>query len=138
MAIWLSTVVKAVGLAGLIFSRFVWVYCRINRVFESSKSTLARVSGDPTYLWAEYHLGLLGKAFALAKVIGIRRTLLAVTRNEACERCNRWKGIEHRSRRGTYDDRSMSDNRARIRRFTDDPWLVISIRHGLPNLRRAA
>src|SRR5216684_4520021 len=103
MAVWVSHVVEAVGLAGVVFSRFVWVYCRINRVFESSKATLAQVSGKPTYLWGEYELGLLGKAFALAKLLGIRRTLLAVTRNEACKRCSHWKGIEHRSHRGTHD-----------------------------------
>ena len=138
MGNWLSRAVGAAGLAGVIFSRFVWVYCRINRVFESSKTTLALVSGDPTYLWSEYDLGLLGKTFALVEFMGIRRTLLAVTRNEVCERCNHWKGIEHRSRRGTYNDRSVPDGSVGKRRFTDDPWLVISIRRRPPALRHAA
>jgi hypothetical protein len=138
MAVWVSHVVEAVGLAGVVFSRFVWVYCRINRVFESSKATLAQVSGKPTYLWAEYELGLLGKAFALTKLLGICQTLLAVTRNEACERCSQWKGIEHRSHRGTHNDRSLPDDRVHMRRFTDDSRLVTAIRRGPSNLRHAA
>src|SRR5438309_3247040 len=93
MADFLSRVVEVLGLAGVIFSRFILVYCRINRVFESSKPTLAQVSGDPSYLWAEYDLGMLRKAIALAELFGIRRALLAVARDDVCERCRHWKGI---------------------------------------------
>src|SRR5882672_7693335 len=78
MAIWLSHVVEALGLAGVIFSRFILAYCRINRVFESSKSTLAQVSGDPSYLWAEYNLGILRKLLVLIRLMGTKRTLFAV------------------------------------------------------------
>jgi hypothetical protein len=138
MAVWANHVVEAVGLAGVVFNRFVWVYCRINRVFESSKAILAQVSGKPAYLWGEYELGLTGKAFALAKLLGVRRTLLAVTRNEACKRCGHWKGIEHRSHRGTHNDRSLPDDRGQIRRFTDNPRLVTAIRRGPSNLSHAA
>ena len=127
MVIWLSHAVEALGLAGVTFSGFISAYCRINRVFESSKSTLAQVSGDLNYLWAEYDLGILRKLFALTRLIGVRRTLLAVARDEACQRCNRWKGIEHRSRRGTYRDRALLGDRVHKRRFTDDPELLMSI-----------
>jgi len=111
MAVWLSHAVGVLGLAGVIVYRLIRIYCRINRVFESSKSALAQVSGDLNYLWAEYELGILRKLFALTRLMGTRRTLLAVARDEACERCNRWKGIEHRSRRGTYQDRAPPGDR---------------------------
>ncbi len=138
MTVWLSHAVYVVGLAGVIVYRLIRIYCRINRVFESSKSTLAQVSGDPHYLWAEYDLGALRKLFALTRLLGIRRTLLAVARDEACERCNRWKGIEHRSRRGTYADRASPGDTVLKRRFTDDPELLKSMRplHSAP--RKAA
>jgi hypothetical protein len=138
MAVWLSHVVGVLGLAGVTYSRFILAYCRINRVFESSKSTLAQVSGDPSYLWAEYDLGMLRKAFALAELIGIRRALLAVTRDDVCERCRHWKGIERRSCRGTYEDRSAPGDRVRMRRFTDDPRLVALILGGRSILKEAA
>src|SRR5712691_11958920 len=128
MTVWLSHAVYVVGLAGVIVYRLIRIYCRINRVFESSKSTLVQVSGDPNYLWAEYDLGILRKLFALTRLLGTRRTLLAVARDEACERCNRWKGIEHRSRRGAYADRASSGDTVHKRRFTDDPELLKSIR----------
>jgi hypothetical protein len=127
MAVWLSHAVEVLGLAGVIIYRLIRIYCRINRVFESSKSTLAQVSGDPNYLWAEYDLGILQKLFVLIRLTGTKRTLLAVARDEASERCNRWKGIEHRSRRGTYRNRATPVDRVHKRRFTDDPGLVISI-----------
>ncbi len=127
MADFLSRVVEVLGLAGVTFSRFILVYCRINRVFESSKPTFAQVSGDLSYLWAEYELGMLRKAIALAELLGIRRALLAVARDDVCGRCRHWKGIERRSRRGTYKDRAAPGNGVRMRRFTDDPLLVESI-----------
>jgi hypothetical protein len=127
MAVGLSHVVEVLGLAGAIVYRFIRIYCRINRVFESLKSTLAQVSGDLNYLWAEYDLGTLQRLFALTRLIGTRQTLLAVARDEACQRCNRWKGIEHRSRRGTYRDRALLGDRVHKRRFTDDPELLMSI-----------
>ncbi|SRR6266566_5193222 len=127
MADWLSHVVEALGLVGVTFSRFILAYCRINRVFESSKPTLAKASGDLSYLWAEYDLSLLWKAIALLELFGIWRALLAVARDDVCERCRHWKGIERRSRRGTYKDRAAPGNRVRMRRFTDDPLLVESI-----------
>jgi hypothetical protein len=127
-----------VGLAGVIIYRLIRIYCRINRVFESSKSTLAQVSGDPNYLCAEYNLGILRKLFALTRLLGARRTILAVARDEACERCNRWKGIEHRSRRGTYADRATPGDTAHKRRFTDDPELLIALRRGHSSPRKAA
>src|SRR2546430_1004998 len=127
MAVWLSHVVGVFGLAGVTFSRLILAYCRINRVFESSKPTLAQVSGDPSYLWAEYDLGMLRKAIALAGLFGIRRALLAVARDDVCGRCRHWKGIERRSRRGTYKDRAAPGNGVHMRRFTDDPLLVESI-----------
>ncbi len=139
MAISLSHVVEALGLAGVTFSRLILAYCRINRVFESSKSTLAQVSGDPSYLWAEYDLGTLRRAFALAEFIGIRRALLAVIRDDVCERCKHWKGIERRSCRGTYLDRSApGGGRVHIRRFTDDSRLVALILRGPSILKDAA
>jgi hypothetical protein len=138
MAIWLSHAVEALGLAGVIIYRFIRIYCRINRVFESSKSTLAQVSGDLNYLWAEYDLGILGKLFALTRLLGTRRTVLAVARDEASERCNRWKGIEHRSRRGTYRDRTAPGDRVLKRRFTDYPGLLKSILLGPSILKHAA
>jgi hypothetical protein len=138
MAVWLSHAVGVLGLAGVIVYRLIRIYCRINRVFESSKSTLAQVSGDPNYLWAEYELGILRKLFALTRLMGTRRTLLAVARDEACERCSRWKGIEHRSRRGTYRDRAPPGDRIHKRRFTDDPGQLISILHGHSIPRKAA
>ena len=138
MTVWLSHAVEAVGLAGVIIYRLIRIYCRINRVFESSKSTLTQVSGDPNYLWAEYDLGILRKLFALARLMGTRRTLLAVARDEACERCNRWKGIERRSRRGTSGDRAPPGDTVFKRRFTDDPELLISIRRGYSIPRKAA
>src|SRR5260370_37774600 len=101
---WLSHAVYAVGLAGVIIYRLIRIYCRINRVFESSKPILAQVSGDPNYLWAEYDLGVLRKLLALIRLLGTRWTILAVARDEACERCNRWKGIERSSRRATFGD----------------------------------
>jgi hypothetical protein len=138
MAVWPSHVVEVLGLAGVTFSRFIMTYCRINRVFESSKSTLAQVSGDSSYLWAEYDLGMLRKAFALAEFIGIRRVLLAVIRDDVCERCRHWKGIERRSCRGSYADRSAPGDRVRMRRFTDDPRLVALILRGPSILDEAA
>jgi hypothetical protein len=138
MAIWLSHAVGVLGLAGVIVYRLIRIYCRINRVFESSKSTLAQVSGDPNYLWAEYDLGILRKLFALTRLMGARRTLLAVARDEACDRCSRWKGIEHRSRRGTYRDRAAPGDRVHKRRFTDDPGLLVSILPGPSILKHAA
>ncbi len=138
MTVWLSHAVYGVGLAGVIVYRFIRIYCRINRVFESSKSTLAQVSGDPNYLWAEYDLGILRKLFALTRLLGTRRTLLAVARDEACERCNHWKGIEHRSRRGTYADRVPPGDKLHKRRFTDDPELLLLIRRGDSRRRKAA
>src|SRR6266436_8640410 len=130
MAVWLRHAVGALGLAGVIIYRLIRIYCRINRVFESSKSTLAQVSGDPNYLWAEYDLGILRKLLVLARLIGTRRTLLAVARDEASERCNRWKGIEHRSRRGTHRDRAAPGDRVHKRRFTDDPEILIATMGG--------
>jgi hypothetical protein len=127
MVVWLSHAVEVLGLAGLIIYRFIRIYCRINRVFESSKSALAQVSGDLNYLWAEYDLGILRKLFALTQLLGTRRTVLAVARDEANQRCIRWKGIEHRSRRGTYRDRAAPGDRVLKRRFTDDPALLKSI-----------
>jgi hypothetical protein len=138
MAVWLSHAVGVLGLAGVMIYRLIRIYCRINRVFESSKSTLAHVSGDPNYLWAEYDLGILRKLFVLIRLIGTRRTLLAVARDEASERCNRWKGIEHRSRRGTHRDRAVPGDGVLKRRFTDDPGLLISIRPGPSILKHAA
>jgi hypothetical protein len=138
MAVWLSHAVGVLGLAGVIIYRFIRIYCRINRVFESSKSALAQVSGDPNYLWAEYDLGILRKLLVLIRLMGTRRTLLAVARDEASERCNRWKGIEHRSRRGTYRDRAAPGDRVIKRRFTDDPGVLLSIRRGLSTLKHAA
>jgi hypothetical protein len=138
MTVWLSHAVYLVGLAGVIVYRLIRIYCRINRVFESSKPTLAQVSGDPNYLWAEYDLGILRKLLALIRLLGGRRTILAVARDEACERCNRWKGIEHRSRRGTYADRGPSGDTVHKRRFTDDPKLLTSIRRGDSSPRKAA
>ena len=132
MVVWLSHAVEVLGLAGAIIYRLIRIYCSINRVFESSKLTLAQVSGDLNYLWAEYDLGVLWKLLALTRLKGTRGTLLAVARDEASERCNRWKGIEHRSRRGTYRDRAAPGDRVLKRRFTDDPGLLISI------LKRAA
>jgi hypothetical protein len=127
MPAWLSQLLEISGLAGVGFSRFVLLYCYINRVFESSKSTLAQVSGDPSYLWAEYDRGFLRRALALVEFIGIKSALLAVVRNDACERCRHWKGVERRSSRGKYEDRSSSGDRVPMRRFTDDPWLVASV-----------
>jgi hypothetical protein len=138
MTVWLSHAVYVVGLAGVIIYRLIRIYCRINRVFESSKPTLAQVSGDPNYLWAEYDLGVLRKLLALARLLGTRWTILAVARDEACERCNRWKGIERRSRRGTFGDRAPPTDSVHKRRFTDDPKLLISIRRGNSNPRKAA
>ena len=138
MAVWLSHAVGVLGLAGVVVYRLILIYCRINRVFESSKSTLAQVSGDPSFLWAEYDLGILRRLFALTRLIGTRRMLLAVARGEACERCNRWKGIEHRSRRGTYRDRVPPGDRIHKQRFTDDPGLLISIWRGHSIPRKAA
>src|SRR5229473_5669632 len=138
MAVLLSHAVEVLGLAGVIVYRLIRIYCRINRVFESSKSTLVQVSGDPNYLWAEYDLGILRKLFALTRLLGTRRTLLAVARDEACERCSRWKGIEHRSRRGTYRDRAPPGDRILKRRFTDDPGVLISILPGPSILKHAA
>jgi hypothetical protein len=138
MTVWLSHAVYLVGLAGVIVYRLIRIYCRINRVFESSKPTLAQISGDPNYLWAEYDLGTLRKLLALTRLLGTRRTLLAVARDEACERCNRWKGIEHRSRRGTYADRAPTGDKVHKRRFTDDPELLISVRRGGSRQRKAA
>jgi hypothetical protein len=138
MTVWLSHAVEAVGLAGVIIYRLIRIYCRINRVFESSKSTLAQVSGDPYYLWAEYDRGVLRKLFALVRLLGTRRTILAVARDQACERCNRWKGVEHRSRRGTYADRATPDDTVHKRRFTDDPEVLISLRRGHSSPRKAA
>ncbi len=138
MAVWLSHAVEVSGLAGVIIYRLIRIYCRINRVFESSKSTLAQVSGDLNYLWAEYDLGILRKLFALTRLMGTKRTLLAVARDEASERCNRWKGIEHRSRRGTYRDRASPGDRVLKQRFTDDPGLLISILPGPSILKHAA
>jgi len=138
MAVGLGHAAEVLGLAGVIVYRLIRIYCRINRVFESSKSTLAQVSGNLNYLWAEYHLGVLRKLFALTRFIGVRRTLLAVARDETCQRCNRWKGIEHRSRCGTYRDRAALGDRIHIWRFTDDPELLRSIlgAHAIP--RKAA
>ena len=138
MAVWLSHAVGILGLAGVIVYRLIRIYCRINRVFESSKSTLAQVSGDPNYLWAEYNLGILRKLLVLIRLMGTRRTVFAVVRDEASERCNRWKGIEHRSHRGTYRDRAGPGDRVHKRRFTDDPELVLSIMAGPSTLKRAA
>jgi hypothetical protein len=138
MTVWVSHAAYVVGLAGVIVYRLIRIYCRINRVFESSKPTLAQVSGDPNYLWAEYDLGTLRKLFALTRLLGTRRTVLAVARDEACERCNRWKGIEHRSRRGTAGDRAQPGDTIHKRRFTDDPELLISIRRGHSIPRKAA
>jgi hypothetical protein len=138
MTVWLTHAVYVVGLAGVIVYRLIRIYCRINRVFESSKSTLAQVSGDPNYLWAEYDLGILRKVFALVRLLGARRTILAVARDEACERCSRWKGIEHRSRRGTYADRAAPGDTVPKRRFTDEPELLSSLRRGHSNRRKAA
>jgi hypothetical protein len=138
MAGWLSHAVGGLGLAGVIIYRLIRVYCRINRVFESSKVTLAQVSGNPNYLRAEYDLGVLRKLFVLIRLMGTRRTLLAVVRNEASERCTHWKGIEHRSRRGTFRDRAAPGQRDHQRRFTDDPGLLRSIRRWLSTLKRAA
>jgi len=138
MVVWLSHAVGVLGLAGVIIYRLIRIYCRINRVFESSKSALAQVSGDPNYLWAEYDLGILRKLLVLIRLMGTRRTLLAVARDEASERCNRWKGIEHRSRRGTYRDRAAAGDKVNRRRFTDNPEVLISIRGGPSNLKHAA
>ena len=138
MAVWLSYVVEVLVLGGVSFSRFVLAYCRINRVFESSKSTLAQLSGDPSYLSAEYDFGMVRKALALAKVFGIRRALLAITRDDVCERCRHWKGIERRSRRGTYEDRATPDGSLRMQRFTDDRRLVAVILCGPSILKDAA
>ena len=138
MAVRLGHAAEVLGLAGVIVYRLIRIYCRINRVFESSKSTLAQVSGNLNYLWAEYDLGVLRKLFALTRLIGVRRTLLAVARDEASERCNRWKGIEHRSRRGTYRDRAAAGDKVNKRRFTDNPEVLISIRGGPSNLKHAA
>jgi hypothetical protein len=138
MAVWLSHAVGVLGLAGVIVYRLIRIYCRINRVFESSKPTLAQVSGDPNYLWAEYGLGILRRLLVLIQLMGARRTLFAVARDEANERCNRWKGIEHRSRRGTYRDRAGPGDRVHKRRFTDDPGLVSSIMAGPSTLKHAA
>ena len=138
MAVWLSHAVGVLGLAGVIVYRLIRIYCRINRVFESSKSALAQVSGDLNYLWAEYELGILRKLFALTRLMGTRRTLLAVARDEVCERCSRWKGIEHRSRRGKYQDRAPPGDRIHKRRFTDDPRLLIPIPRGHSIPRKAA
>ena len=138
MAVWLSHAVGVLGLAGVVVYRLILIYCRINRLFESSKSTLAQVSGDPSFLWAEYDLGILRRLFALTRLIGTRRTVLAVARDEVCERCRRWKGIEHRSHRGTYRDREEPGDRDHKRRFTDDPELLVSIPRGLAIRRKAA
>src|SRR5260370_7972936 len=138
MAVWLSHAVEILGLDGVIIYRLIRTYCRINRVFESSKPTLAQVSGDLNYLWAEYDLGVLRKLFALTRLLGARRTLLAVVRDEASERCNRWKGIEHRSRRGTYRDRAAPGDRALKRRFTDATALPLSILPAPSLLKHAA
>jgi hypothetical protein len=138
MSVWVSHAIEGVGLAGVIIYRFIRIYCRINRVFESSKSTLAQISGDPHFLWAEYDLGFLRKLSALTRLMGTRQTLLAVARDEACERCNRWKGIEHRSRRGTFADRAPPGDRVNKRRFTDDPELLISLQRGHSLPRKAA
>ncbi len=138
MAVGLGHAAEVLGLAGVIVYRLIRIYCRINRVFESSKSTLAEVSGNLNYLWAEYDLGVLRKLFALTRLIGVRRTLLAVARDETCQRCNRWKGIEHRSRHGTYRDRAALGDRIHKWRFTDNPELLRSIPgvHSIP--RKAA
>jgi hypothetical protein len=138
MGVWLSHAVGVLGLAGVIIYRLIRIYCRINRVFESLKSTLAHVSGDPNYLWAEYDLGVLRKLLVLIRLIGTRRTLIAVARDEASKRCNRWKGIEHRSRRGTHRDRATPGDTVYERRFTDDPGLVKSIVGRPSSLRHAA
>jgi hypothetical protein len=138
MAVWLSHAVGVLGLAGVVVYRLILIYCRINRLFESSKSTLAQVSGDPSFLWAEYDLGILRRLFALTRLIGTRRTLLAVARDETCERCRRWKGIEHRSSRGTYRDRAPQSDRFHTRRFTDSPDHPISIPRGHSIPRKAA
>src|SRR6266705_5492945 len=124
MGVWLSHAVEVLVFAGVIFYRIIQIYCGINRVFESSKSTLAQVSGDLNYLWAEYDLGILRKLFALTRLMGTKRTLLAVARDEASERCNRWKGIEHRSRRGTHRERAAPGERVRKRRFKDEPEIL--------------
>ena len=135
---WLSHAVGVLGLAGVIVYRLIRVYCRVNRVFESSKLTLAQVSGDPNYLRAEYDLGTLRKLLVLIRLMGTRRTLLAVVRNESSERCTHWKGIEHRSRHGTYRDRAALGDRIHKWRFTDNPELLKSIPgvHSIP--RKAA
>jgi hypothetical protein len=138
MAVWLSHAVGVLGLAGVIVYRLILIYCRIIRAFESSKSTLAQVSGDPNYLWAEYHLGILRRLFALIRLVGTRRRLLAVARDEASERCRRWKGIEHRSCRGTYRDRMPPGDRIHTRGFTDSPDHLISISGGHTVPRKAA
>jgi hypothetical protein len=138
MAGWLSHVVGGLGLAGVIIYRLIRTYCRINRVFESLKLTLAQVSGNPNYLWAEYDLGILRKLLVLIRLMGTRRTLLSLVRDETCARCSRWKGIEHRSRRGTYRDRAKPRDKVHKRRFTDDPEFMKSIRRDLSILKRAA
>jgi hypothetical protein len=138
MAVWLSRIVEVLGLAGVSFSRFILAYCRINRVFESSKLTLAQVSGQPSYLWAEYDLGTLRKVSALVEFVGIRPALLAIIRDDVCERCRHWKGIERRSCRGSYQDRSAPGDRVRMRRFTDDPRLVAVILRRRSILNEAA
>jgi hypothetical protein len=138
MVAWLSHAVGVLGLAGVIIYRLIRTYCRINRVFESLKVALAQVSGNPNYLWAEYDLGVLRRLLVLIRLMGARRTLLALVRDETCARCRRWKGIEHRSRRATYRDRAKPRDKVRKRRFTDDPEFMKSIRRELSILKRAA
>jgi hypothetical protein len=59
-------------------------------------------------------------------------------RDETCQKCNRWKGIEHTSRYGTYRDRAALGDRIHKQRFTDNPELLRSIPgvHSIP--RKAA
>jgi hypothetical protein len=46
MFVGLGHAAEVLGLTGVIVYRLIRIYCRINRVFESSKSTLAQVSGQ--------------------------------------------------------------------------------------------
>lgn len=130
----LSQVVSATG--ALATSLYWAAECnrRVNRLFETSKPTLARVSGDAKYLWGEYEFGPVEKLMNLARVIGPVKTVCALAHNEGCDRCRTWKGGERRDHRATFRSRLAPANASIGKpRFTDDPETIVEILRGHRN-----
>ena len=128
---------RAVGATGAFATSLYWATeCnrRVNRLFETSKPALARVSGDAIYLWGEYEFGPVMKLMNLARVIGPVQTVSALANNEGCDRCRTWKGGERRHHRATFRSR-LAPASASIgkHRFTDDPEIVMEILRGHRN-----